>query len=551
MIKSIENSTFKLWQRMLEKYEKENYTDGSFDLKKSWYFSRIDHKKRNMIGLVAIVFAIIIGIMDGLFINKVWLHSNLYDIEYKNNHKYSNVRELIYVGGEKLIDSDNNNLERWCSLYLDVNTNEILRGGNVENYITAGGCKVGLDKIDILNERNTREGFQKYVLNWTGAIEYKENSVDLPDQSYGISISTQDYNKPIDIVVDNNWNVNKEYKDNEKYLISTLSELADYAINGNILEASGEFTENEYIFSILRNCFGYISDSFYSFVNGKNNFSEIYVHEVKIGDIGTFMDKKKRICMGMCIGFDKKNNPIFTICTNSKKINIKFLKEFTKYKNNKFHNNIDYGFNILVIEKKHIIPIFEKHIFTNYYHTNLPFVDKQTLDNVYKMSKHRINNIEDYNKQVYFKDLYNKNEWEGTNLSDKLYYERIDRIKNREVKAKEKREEYNIDLSTYKNKAIKELNTIYNVKTNEYIENRSYYTDEEKEQFRLIDSQREKLKEENYIKGIEKFKEKIINKKGEIKGKTFEEAKKIFENENSFLSEEGEQILKEYLEEIN
>lgn len=536
-----------IYNKALDKYRRENYTNGEFDSKKSWYYSRLDHRHRTMVGLIGLLLAIFLGVIDSLFINKWWIKSNITDREYNNNHRYSAVRELQYIGGSFLVE---NELRRWYPLYIDINTKEILRGGNIENYIIAGGCKVGLDKIEVLKERNTRMGFQKYILDWIGAIEYKEYSVDLPDKTFGISKATQDYNKPIDVVVDINWNVNKEYNNNDKYLISTISEVKNYSINDTILEASGKFTENEYIFNILRNCFGYISDDFYNLVMGKNKFSEIYIHEVEVGDIGIFWDKNKQMCMGMCIGFDKNNNPIFTLCTSSSKINNKSLKDYAKYKKSKFgyKSNEEFGFNVLVTEKKHIFPIIERHVFEKYYHTGLPFVDRK---NIYDNIKLKIKNLDEYNNQVYYKDYFKKNIWNGNDMSYRLYNERINRIRQRELKAVALRNEYKIDLTMYDNKNVTVLNDIYNVKTTEYIESKNYYSDYEKEQYKYMDEQREKLREEEYKEGIRKFKEKIMNKKDEIKGKTYIEAKQVLEDENSFLSKEGEEILKECLEEIN
>ena len=531
------------------KFEKEYCKDGKLNFEKISYSMQLYRKKSFIIGLFIPFFAIIICIIDGLFVNKYWLNSNIINREYKNNHKYSNFRELDYIGGSFLKEDE---IRRWYPLYIDINTKEILRGGNTENYITAGGCKIGLDHIDILEKRNTKMGFQRYVLNWTGAIEYKEHSIDLPDKTFGISKATQDYNKPIDVVADVNWNANKEYNKNDKYLISTISEVKNYSINDTILEATGKFNENEYIFNILRNCFGYISDDFYNLAMGKNKFSEIFIHEVEIGDIGIFYDNNSQICIGMCIGFDKSNNPVFTLCTSSIKIKNKELKEYVKYKKGKtdYKTNEEFGFNVLITEKKHIFPIIEKRVFEKYYHTSLPFIEQRNIID-YDITKLRIKEIDEYNNQVYYNDYLNKNIWNGNDLSYRLYHERLNRIKERELKAIALRNDYKIDLTIYNDKNVTDFNDIYNVKTPEYIENINYYSDYEKEQYKFIDEQREKLREEEYKEGIKKFKEKIMSKKDEIKGKTFEEAKQVLEDENSFLSKEGEEILKECLEEIN
>ena len=529
------------------KFKKKYCKNGKLDFEKISYSMKMYRKKSFIVGLFIPLFAIVLCIIDGVFVNKFWLSSHIIDREYKNNHKYSNVRELKYIGGSFLMEDE---VRRWYPLYIDKKTTEVLIGGNIENYITAGGCKIGLDRIDILKNRNTKEGFKQYVLDWTGSIEYKEYSVDLPDKTFGISKSTQDFNKPIDIIADINWNTNKSYKVNEKYMISTISEVKNYSINDTILEASGKFNENEYIFNILRNCFGYISDDFYNLAMGKNRFSEIYIHEVEIGDIGVYWDKNKQMCMGMCIGFDKSNNPTFTLCTSSNKINNKSLKDYVKYKKNKlgYKSNEEFGYNILIVEKKHIFPFFEKHIFEKYYHTSLPFIDKS---NIIDITKLRINDIDEYNKQAYYKNYANKKDWTGNDLSYRLYSERINRIKQRELKAETFRNDHKIDLTIYNNKNVKDMKDIYNVKTTGYIENKNYYSDNDREQYKYIDEQRERLREEEYKKGINKFKEKIMSKKDEIKGKTFKDAKQIMEDENSFLSKEGEEILKECLEEIN
>ncbi|MDO5564301.1 MAG: hypothetical protein Q4F88_03635 [Eubacteriales bacterium] len=58
---------------------------------------------------------------------------------------------------------------------------------------------------------------------------------------------------------------------------------------------------------------------------------EVDIKDCSIGDIGIYKKDDGINCMGMCIGYDKKKNPIFTICSS---LNInQNINELKKWKN--------------------------------------------------------------------------------------------------------------------------------------------------------------------------------------------------------------------------
>lgn len=519
-------------------------------------FSRLSHfwiyNKTICTIFIFIVFMIVVLVFDNLFILK-YRESNVKSIQYNNDHQYKNYHQIEYIGGQKVCDSSVGNIKRWYPIYIDINTKEILRGGNTENYINAGYCKVGIDKTYILEERDTKKNFIKYILDYTGGILFDDNSLDLPNDYYGVNYANEDYNKPIDIVVDYNWNINKEYTSNDKYLIGTISNVENYSINSTLLESDGKLTENEYIYNILRNCFGYISDDFYDLSNNKINFSEINITEVRIGDIGCFYDRNHQACFGMCIGYDKSKNPIFTICTSSNKINNKALEKYSNSikKQSGIDKEIEIGFNVLFVEKINRLRFFgTKNVFEKYYHTNLPFRDDNTIsDN--KNFNYIIENIDIYNDQVYYKKLLKQGKWKGIDLSDMIYQERIKRIANREKIAQELVDKYKIDLLKYDNIDIQELNSIYDLNTYEYIKK---YIDNDINKYAKLSSkeykQKQKKEEDETRKRI--FIDSLERYKLEMKSKSVEDIMKQYEERNKIiLSETGKQIIIDYYNEIH
>lgn len=503
--------------------------------------------------IVTLLVSFIVLIIYSVFFDIQYNSSIVNNNEYDNNHIYRNSRELEYIGGQEVYDSSVGNIKRWYPMYIDINTKEILRGGNAENYINTGYCKVGIDKTYILEERDTKKSFIKYILDYTGGILFDDNSLDLPNDYYGVNYASEDYNKPIDIVVDYNWNTNKEYRSNDKYLISTISNVENKSINSTLLESDGKLTENEYIYNILRNCFGYISDDFYDLSNNKINFSEINITEVRIGDIGCFYDSNHQACFGMCVGYDKSKNPIFTICTSSNKIKNKALEKYSNSikKQSGIDKEIEIGFNVLFVEKINRVRFFgSKNVFEKYYHTNLPFRDGNIIsDN--KNYNYIIDDIDIYNEQVYYKKLFKQGKWKGIDLSDMLYQERIKRIANREKIAQELVNKYEIDLSKYENIDIQELNSIYDLNTYEYIKKN---TDDNKNKYAKLSNkeykQNQKIEEDESRKKI--FIDSLKKYESEMKSKSVNDIMKLYEERNKIiLSETGKQIIIDYYNEIH
>ena len=380
---------------------------------------------------------------------------------YFDRNRPMNFRNVEYVGGEKIYinrpigisDKESTYVgDRWYSFYRDNDTGEILRGLEYYNYITAGMPYVGIDKMLIPEERKTIKGFQEYVLNWTGSVScqfknYIRNAEirrNIKGDFYGNGIydvfSYGYFDRPIDLVADYLWG-NDSNETTDGYDIYNIEDVKNYKYGLQAIELSS----NEWVMNILRNCFGYISDDFYDLYN-KNiiNFEETNIENIRIGDIGVYGDEEYGYHMGICVGVDKKNNPIFSVCTIDT-----YLEGVKEYINIKKSFEVS-GFNILHIEDKN-----NKKLFKKYYKTYLPFKD----DNVNNKSI-IIEDVSIFNEQI---KIENKNK-----MYNRLINERIRRINEREKKAEELREIEQINLEQYKDIDISTLYLINEINSYEY-----------------------------------------------------------------------------------
>lgn len=187
-----------------------------------------------------------------------------------------------------------------------------------------------------------------------------------------------------------------------------------------------KFTENEWILSILKNCFGFISDDFYDlFDNNKLNFNECEIKDVEIGDIGVFGNDKDGYRIGICIGYDKKMNPVFSVCS-SNSINPNFVEINGGFITSNY-KGIEYGgYNALHIENLN----GTNNAFAKYFKTFLPFTD----DNI-KVKDLIITDIKQYNEQALFLNDDIKSVYTDI-FSNKVHNERYRRISEREDKSK-------------------------------------------------------------------------------------------------------------------
>ncbi|MDO5564303.1 MAG: hypothetical protein Q4F88_03645 [Eubacteriales bacterium] len=384
--------------------------------------------------------------------------------KYVDDNKHKSYREVEYIGGIKInlnrpfgISKYEEKFvgERWYSFFRDKNTGEILRGLEIYNFINVGVPYIGLDKLEIPNERKTKKGFQNYVLNWTGCVLSRTNRINSPETHFdkykniynGIYECKDNlYDMPIDLVADNLWGNGKEYSN--CYDIYNLEDLK----SKNYKLPTIELSENEWILNILRNCFGYIGDNFYE-LNNNNRicFDEINITEVVIGDIGVYGDEKTGYNIGICVGYDVNFNPIFSISASE---NIyKILDEAKKYK------DIEEGYNLLHIEK---LNAETNNVFNSYYRTYLPF----DIDNNTNKKNFIIKDISLYNERIEYYIDKEKYISGNEDLNEKILSERINRIQNREKLAETIRQHNQIDLSEYQ---IKDISTMYMInETNTY-----------------------------------------------------------------------------------
>lgn len=453
--------------------------------------------KKLRIGAITIIFVVLVlsiicfRLISNMFVVKD-LRYNIATNSYINSEKYVGkgyaFRNVEYVGGV-VVDinrpySFSNKEEkfegkRWMPFYRDKNTNEVLRGFEREDFISAGGCYVGLDHLDIPKERMTKEGFCKYVLDWTGSVLYMQKnnykgqylekynriSKKYADGVYECNESIYPYDVPIDLLAESMWCIETKRDKNHSLLFDNIDDIRNIGAldSGNYVNY-GSLSENEWVLSILRNCFGYISDDFYDFIDkNKINFPAIEIDNVKVGDIGIFNNDEDNKA-GICIGFDNQRNPIFTICTSKQIINN--LVEMNNYDRQlvdilKIPNSI-FGYNILHIENLN----GKNRVFSKYYSTNLPFTDNEINNS--KNIKLIINDIKKYNEQILYKINIGNKIWEGDDLSKRLINERIRRISDRENKANKIRYDNNIDIEQYKDKDISNLYYIFENNTYEY-----------------------------------------------------------------------------------
>lgn len=534
------NNTFKILKRIITNKELNK-------IRKKINNDRISF----LIVLISILF--VMGILFGLLnnflvvdrtaINFTKLNNQKkikYQVGYKNEHDYRGFcRDIEYIGGfskyvrdirlENIDDFDNIKEEyKYITLYRDKNTNEILKGDLDDDYVVAGLVKSGINKVYVPNVRMTKQGFKEYILKWTGGIVNNDYEGTF-SKNYGVEYNNYIYNMPIDYIVDANWNKNTEYTKQEVISISTISEVTNKTYN----YLSGKLSNKEYILNILRNCFGYISDNFYDLVNGENRFyqivndrrvkeEEVLPTKICIGDIGIHSENKEEY-IGICIGYDKKKNPIFSIC-----IGLDIIQKYLKKVPIKYEELNIKGFNILYVD--------DNNFFDRYYKTNLPFIDEENSD--YSDNKDLIiKDVNEYNNQVL--------RISHGNSGDIVYNERIDRIKLREKTADEIRKKYGIDLYRYYNLDFYEIDDIYNINTreyNEYIYGKNNVND--------LKIKRKKSPEEIYKERVEEDKKYFIDKLNEkyndIKDMTISEIIVYLEKNGILLNDFGYKVLEEY-----
>ena len=523
------------------------------------------NKKRIIFLIIIPSFIFLFIVLFLFFINKIDSNDNFIN-NYINKSEYIgknyHFRYVEYIGGitvdmDRKFDISERELafsgKRWYPFYRDKNTGEILRGLESYDYINAGSCFIGLDHIDIPKERQTIKGFQQFVLNWTGSILYKYKDrinrevgwykVD-DNGCYESDYSTK-YDNYIDVLAEYMWCKNRKYNKEERLLVNSINEIKNVGAQEESIESGYTYmTENEWILCILRNCFGFISDDFYDLLKNKNAFKEITIENIKIGDIGIFNDNTEIIRSGICIGFDKNSNPVFSICC-SNKINKKYT-ELNKY-DKQIYNQFNEFYNIVGFNGLHIENLSSKeNMFNKYYATNLPFVDRKK--GTPRNKEIIIDDITRYNNQI----LYNNNVLED-DLNKRLIDERERRIKEREFNAELIREKYNIDLEKYKNDDISKVYFIYEIGTYDYLkfcgelEKKNYNMDIIKR--RVTDEERINMLKDNQINRYDGLTQKEIDAiyldslnqkayndfiqkyKQYIVGKTYEDIKKWMINE--------------------
>lgn len=520
--------------------------------------SRIEKEKsKTRFFFIIIFFYVVCALIYGLFFESNHVDAtkvsaiklfNQKKEKYQNNyydvHNYYGIcRDIEYIGGFSKFVKDvrlenvdeYNNIkaeDKFIALYRDKDTNEILKGDLNDDYIMAGTIKAGINRTMVPNERGTKKGFQEYILKWTGGIIYNDYD-GIFSKNYGVEYNKYIYNMPIDYIVDANWNKNIEYTKEDVINISTISEVKCNTYN----YLSGKLSNKEYILNILRNCFGYIGDNFYDLVNNNNRFyqivndkrieeSEYLPTKIRLGDIGIH-DSEKGEQIGICVGYDNKKNPVFSICLG--------LDEIEKYNNKivkrKENFNLS-GYNILFVDKN-------DGFFQSYYKTNLPFNDIDNSD-YFDNKDLIIDNIDIFNNQI---SRVNEEE-----ASDIVYKERIKRIILREENALKCRKKNNIDLNKYKNIQFDIIDDIYNLNTNAY--NKFVYGSEFN-----FDTEGNYLKEkkdmkEIYGKRLEEDKRYFINKLDsyyeEIKHMSVDEIIVFLKEQGITLNEFGNEILKDY-----
>ena len=478
---------------------------------------------------------------------------------YFNSNRKINFRNVEYIGGEKIYinrpigisDKEYTYVgERWYPFYRDKDTGEILRGYEKYNFITAGIPYVGIDKMEVPEERKTIKGFQEYVLKWTGSVLCQHRNIikdstireNVVGKFYGNGIYDVyrfgRFDRPIDLVADNLWGIDSN-ETTDGYDIYDIEDVKNYKYSLGIIELS----PNEWVMNILRNCFGFISDDFYDLYN-KNviNFEETDIKNVSIGDIGIYGDEEIGYHIGICIGYDKRNNPIFSICTTDK-----YLKIIKEYISNDDKIN---GFNILCIENVNNI---DNNLFDRYYKTYLPFSDNSVNTNDIV-----INDVSKYNKQV-----RNENKRE---MQKVLLDERIRRITERERNAKEIRDKENIDLGRYKNidiSTVYMINETYsyeyqhmfnNINENKNSEfHRKTYDEWKKQEIKRLNDYRNNVDEEAfelmYESSKDLLKEFISANKDIFKNKTEKDIESWFYDEYGGVARVDLDILLRFLRE--
>ena len=504
-----------------------------------------------IIALIAILF---LGICIAINLSKknnIFENTNSYSdtIKYINKEKYvddkkhKRYRDVEYVGGIKININRPFGIskyelryvgERWYPFYRDKNTGEILRGTENYNFVTVGTPYIGIDKMDVPNTRKTKNGFQEYVLKWTGSVLSRTNRFNSVDNGLYKNIKTYNgiyecnlhsYDMPIDLVADNLWGGEGEYQDG--YDIYNIDDVKTKQYKQAIIYLS----ENEWVLNVLRNCFGFISDDFYELCNkNRINFDKIDISDVTIGDMGVYGNDKDGYNAGICIGYDNKFNPVFSISASANVFNI--INETKKYA------EISDGFNLIHVEK---INNSANNIFNSFYKTNLPFEsDKKEFKKDYI-----INDVDIYNKQIEF--YINKNEYikNNKNLNNTLIDERINRIGLRETKANELRSKYDINLNNYQNTDISKIYMIN--ETNTYEFNMLFSTDEIKKDINELKRKTDKIYQKEVIENLKNYGEDFSDEQiDEAYRNCYEEIKELIINNKEKVKSISNDELREW-----
>ena len=273
------------------------------------------------------------------------------------------------------------------------------------------------ETLEVPTERKTKKGFQRFVCDWIGSligIRY-ENKLNVKRHEYSYGASYIDY-------MSKKWDLTRK---------------EEYGCN-----------ELDYLFLILRNSFGQCADSFLGIERISNEFDEIIIDKVQIGDIGFAYICNENV-PGICIGFDKDSNPIFSIMSYVPKF--ENLKRMTKELAKEYNINIKkyyYCNNILLTDQleeknrtKETCGIKDRYFYKFYStHSAIPFIDKET-DGTSKNKDLIIQDIDYYNNQSNYRDLLDKGEWTGDDLGTR-WNEEHKRVQEILKEEKQKRIDY-------------------------------------------------------------------------------------------------------------
>ena len=277
------------------------------------------------------------------------------------------------------------------------------------------------ETLEVPPERKRKKGFQRFVCDWIGGIgnTNRINALKYNRYDYSLGASYIDYlSKKFDL------------KQNESN-----------GCNGI-----------DYLLIILRNSFGQCADSFLGVETIMENFTEISINQVQIGDVGIAYICDENV-PGICIGYDNEKNPIFTINSivpkDSKTVcaTKKMIKEYMKPKALDIKSKYIVS-NCLLSDSlnerdrtKETCGIKNRYFYKFYStHSAIPFVDKET-DGTSKNKDLIIEDIDYYNNQSNYRDLLDKGEWTGDDLGTR-WNEEHKRVQEILKEEKQKRIDY-------------------------------------------------------------------------------------------------------------